>query len=109
MTEKSLEQAKRENMRWRILVALNAGRPYGVLETVLWRVLNDIELFATISELRRELDYLRDKELVNIQELPPEDVQGGQWTADLSPDGVDVVEYTLPCPAGIARPPKYWT
>jgi len=57
----------------------------------------------TQMELRRELGYLEDRELVIVtgRDSP-------QWHAKLSRHGVDVVEYTVECHAGIARPQKYW-
>lgn len=73
----------------------------GVSENVLLTVLNDMDLQVTSSELRRELDYLRDRNLVTIKgEDQP------FWSADLTRYGVDIVEYTVECHPGIARPPK---
>jgi len=34
--------------------------------------------------------------------------EGAPWTAELTRHGVDVVEYTVECEPGIARPKKYW-
>lgn len=103
MHEVDLEKAQREDARWRILRALDAGRPLPVAETVLFRVLVDSSLPISPAGLRRELDYLRDKGLV---ELSGED--GPVWAAALTGMGVDVVEYAVAVPAGIARPPKWW-
>ncbi|HEU4601565.1 MAG TPA: cytoplasmic protein [Steroidobacteraceae bacterium] len=96
------EKAQREEARWRILRALDAGRPGAVSETILFRVLKDIKLPISPKGLRRELDYLRDRELITIV-----DEDGPTWSAELTRIGVDVVEYTVPCDAGIARPPKW--
>jgi len=38
-----LEQKEREEARWRILRVLDAGRPVGVNESILWRVLHDVK------------------------------------------------------------------
>lgn len=102
MHEVDLEKAQREEIRWRILKTLDAGRPLPVVETIILRVLQDINLPATPSSLRRELDYLRDRTLI---ELHCEDCP--TWTAELTRTGVDVVEYTVPCEPGIARPKKW--
>ena len=61
MHDVDLEKAHREETRWRILRALDAGRPLQVSETVIFRALADASLPISPAELRRELDYLRDK------------------------------------------------
>ena len=99
----NLEQRQREEARWRILRVLDAGRPIGVSETIVWRVLTDVKLSMTVNALRRELSYLRDRGLLEIEGEHEE-----TWYARLTASGVDVVEYTAPAPPGIARPRKYW-
>ncbi|ERB06718.1 hypothetical protein [Escherichia coli] len=59
---------------------------------------------TTQLELRRELDYLADRKMVELERRP-----SGDWFADLSRLGVDIVEYTVECGPGIARPEKYWS
>jgi DNA-binding transcriptional ArsR family regulator len=103
MHEVDLEKAQREETRWRILRALDAGRPLSVSETVLFRALSDASLPISPVSLRRELDYLRDKNLIKLSG------EGGPvWAAELTGLGVDVVEYTIPAPPGIARPKRWW-
>jgi hypothetical protein len=97
-----LEQKQREEARWRILRVVDAGRPIAVSEQIIWRVLADIKLSLSLNAVRRELAYLRD---LNLLELEGE---GGEtWFAKLTAPGVDVVEYNFPSPAGVARPRKY--
>ena len=96
----SLERARREEIRWRLLVGLDAGRPYPVNERILFRLLHDVQLPLTPNELRRELDYLKDRGLVSLVGEAEND-----WNAELTRHGVDVVEYTVDCQPGIARPP----
>ena len=98
-----LEQRQREEARWRILRVVDAGRPVAVSEQIVWRVLTDIKLALSLNQLRRELSYLHDLGLI---ELEGED--SDIWFAKLTAQGVDVVEYTAKAPAGIARPRKYW-
>ncbi|QBP09840.1 hypothetical protein [Cupriavidus metallidurans] len=98
-----LEKARRETLRWRILVALNVSRPEPVDEGLLLSVLTDTKLQVSTRELRRELDYLAERELATLQGK-----DGPLWMAGLTRHGVDVVEYTVECQPGIARPPKYW-
>jgi hypothetical protein len=101
MNKIDLERAQREEARWRILRVLDIGRPRGMAETVIWRTLNDIELPITPPGVRRELHYLRDRGLITITGEDAETL-----VAALTGNGVDVVEYTVACQPGIARPPK---
>jgi len=98
-----LEQRLREEARWRILRVVDAGRPVAVCEQIVWRVLTDIKLGLSLNQVRRELSYLRD---LGLLELEGED--SDIWFAKLTALGVDVVEYTAKAPAGVARPRKYW-
>lgn len=98
-----LEQKRREEARWRILRVVDAGRPIAVSEQIIWRVLADIKLALTLNSVRRELTYLRDSGLLEL-----EGEQSETWFARLTASGVDVVEYNFPSPAGVARPRKYW-
>lgn len=98
-----LEQKQREDARWRILRVVDAGRPSAVSEQIIWRVLADIRLPFSLIVVRRELSYLADLGLVEL-----EGQDGGVWFARLTACGVDVVEYNQAAPAGVARPRKYW-
>jgi predicted ArsR family transcriptional regulator len=98
-----LEQKQREEARWRILRVLDAGRPIAVSENIIWRVLNDIRLPLSMTNVRRELDYLRK---LGLAEVEGEDADS--WYARLTARGVDVVEYTVAAPPGVGRPRKYW-
>ena len=97
-----LEQKEREEARWRILRVLDAGRPIGVNESILWRVLHDVKIGLSRIQMRRELEYLQDLGLAKL-----EDIETETPSAKLTAHGVDVVEYTVDSPPGIARPKKY--
>jgi hypothetical protein len=97
-----LERAQREEIRWRILKVLDAGRPLPVSESLILRTLQDVSLPVTAAVLRRELDYLEDRKLVTIASRT-----GPVWSAELTHYGVDLVEYTIDCFPGIARPAKW--
>lgn len=101
----SIDQAKvrRESLRWLILLTLNNARPIGAYEGPILSVAQSEYPDATPLELRRELDYLADRELLSLRKEP-----GGKWFADLTRFGTDVAEYTVDCDPGIARPAKYW-
>lgn len=103
MRELDLEKAARESTRWYILKALDAGRPYSVGEDVLLRALVDSKFHLTPRQIRIELDYLADRKLIDLK---GKDEESEHWEAELTAIGVDVVEYTVPCNPGIARPPK---
>ncbi|MDR1063055.1 MAG: hypothetical protein LBL48_03860 [Azoarcus sp.] len=95
---------RREFSRWIILVTLNNSRPLGTSETNVLTVVRAEFPDMGRDELRRELDYLKDRYLVAIK--PPPD--GSPWHCDLTRHGVDIVEYTVDVHPGIARPEKYW-
>ncbi len=97
-----LEKGRRENLRWLILITLNAARPIGAAEALIATCVADVQQQVTTVELRRELDYLADRGLIEIER------NGPQWHCNLTRCGVDVVEYTVECDPGIARPQKYW-
>jgi len=98
-----IEKHKRESLRWLILETLNSARPIGAGEGLILNVVNEIQGQVTHLELRRELDYLQDRELVCVTGK-----DSAVWHAELNRHGVDVVEYTVECDPGIARPRKYW-
>ncbi len=94
-----LEQIQRRDMRWRILRILYFAVPLGTTSRVIWLALTDMEYQILQAAVYRELDYLEGLGLVEILNRGK-----SQWSAKLSSAGVDVVEYTTSCPAGIARP-----
>jgi len=96
-------KARREHLRWLILLTLNNARPIGAYEGPVLSVAQSEYPDATALELRRELDYLDDRELVKVTKKPD-----GRWFSELTRYGVDVAEYTVDCDPGIARPVKYW-
>jgi hypothetical protein len=95
-------KTRRESMRWLIILTLNNARPIGAYEELVLSTVQGMFPDGTGLEVRRELDYLADRELVELRKEP-----GGRWFADLSRNGVDVAEYTVECDPGIARPAKY--
>ena len=105
MPEHQIDHARlrREALRWLILLTLNNARPIGAFEGLILSVAQSEYPDATPLELRRELDYLHERQLVKIDKQPT-----GRWHAELTRDGVDVAEYTVTCEPGIARPAKYW-
>ena len=101
----NLDQGKvrREALRWLILLTLNNARPIGAFEGPILSVAQSEYPDATAHELRRELDYLNERDLVKLTKQP-----SGKWFGELTRYGVDVAEYTIDCDPGIARPVRYW-
>ena len=97
------EKSRRETLRWLILLTLNAARPLGASETVMMDTVRHVIPDSTHRELRNELDYLAERELLHLDGR-----NSPQWRAKLTRFGTDVAEYTVDCDPGIARPPKYW-
>lgn len=98
-----LARVRREALRWLILLTLNNARPLGCAEGPILSVAQTQYPDASPLEIRRELDYLDDRKLVEIKKAP-----SGPWHAELTRHGVDVAEYTVDVEPGIARPAKYW-
>ena len=98
-----MAKLRRESIRWTILLTLNNGRPAKVHEKIVLSVLRSEFPDATQNEARREMEYLDGRALIKIMKAPD-----GVWSAKLSRDGVDVVEYTVDVEPGIARPEKYF-
>lgn len=99
-----MQKVRREDIRWQILLTLNNARPIGAYEEVVLAVIRATYPDATPLEARRELDYLSDRDLVDLRKDPD-----GRWFSDLTRTGIDVAEYTVDCDPGIARPTKYWS
>lgn len=97
------DKTRREHMRWVLMLTLNNARPLGCHDSTALITVQGIYEDATQLEVRRELDYLASRKLVEIERTPD-----GYWFAKLTRFGVDIVEYTAHCEPGIARPKKYW-
>lgn len=98
-----MAKIRRETVRWIVLLTLNNARPSGIFETTVLAVVQAEYPDSTREEVRRELDYLNDRDLIEIDHRPD-----GRWFCKLGRYGVDVVEYTVACEPGIARPEKYF-
>ncbi|WP_336937059.1 hypothetical protein [Acinetobacter modestus] len=98
-----IAKARRESMRWQLLNALNKARPLGAMDVLLLSVMQAIYPDSSVNELHTQLEYLADRKLLELTKQPD-----GHWHSKLTHYGVDIVEYTVDCYAGIARPAKYW-
>jgi len=102
MTEHA--KIRRETLRWYLLLALGNARPEDLAEEIVQSTMRAIYPDATPVEVRRELDYLAGRDLVALRKEP-----SGRWWSRLTRHGMDLVEYTIDCEPGIARPTKYWS
>lgn len=93
---------RRESIRWIILLALNNARPDWVVDSIVVTTVQGIHPDATELEVRREIDYLTDRQLASVDKTPT-----NLWCCALTRHGVDVVEYTVDVEPGIARPQYY--
>ncbi len=91
-----------ERIRWYCLVTIDAGRPEAVRESLILRTLQDSELDVTATLLKRELDYLEERQLIHVYGRGTND----GWSVKLTSVGIDLVDYSIPCNPGIARPPR---
>lgn len=91
---------RREGLRWNILKMLHMSAPYTAGESQIINVMRGIYADISPDELRKQLDYLADRGLIDVVKAPH-----GQWFADIGRFGTDIVEYTVDCDPGIARPP----
>jgi len=92
-------RARREAIRWHLLSAINLSRPVGINTAALLPIVQSVYLDATHQEIRRELDYLEEREMVRIARDPLD-----HWFVDLTRLGIDFVEYTVDAQPGVARP-----
>jgi len=100
-THEDLMQAQRRMVRYRVLKILDAGRPLPVGEGLIKDILGDADLEATSQDIKKALQYLCDKNFVEIKKMP------GYWEARLLPFGVDYLENPDIEETGIARPASF--
>ena len=101
MSEIDLEKARREELRWLILRTLYAAQPIGTSETLIRITVDPIVTGATELEVRNNLDYLAQRKLIKVEKNRP------VWFSKIDRYGIDIVEYTVDCDPGIARPAKW--
>lgn len=92
-------KARRENIRWFLLVTANVSRPAGIYTEAMLPIIQATYPDATHKEVRVQLDYLEERNLVKITRDGMD-----RWFVELTRYGIDLVEYTLPVEPGIARP-----
>ena len=94
-----MQKARREAIRWHLLNTAYLSRPYGIYTEAMLPIVQAVYPAATHLEIRQELDYLEERELVHIKRDGLD-----RWMVDLTRTGVDCCEYTIDCQPGISRP-----
>jgi hypothetical protein len=91
----------REFIRWMILRMLYACRPGAANETIILRVLQNLDFDCELDDVRQAFDYMRSVGLAESH--------SGRtgWRARLTTLGVAVAEYGTGAPAGIGRPRRW--
>ncbi|MBL8471362.1 MAG: hypothetical protein JNM98_06140 [Rhodocyclaceae bacterium] len=88
-------------IRWRLMRCLYLAGGLPTAEGICARHLADMGYASDPHTVRRQLDYLERRSMVEIV-----DRAATHWLARLTRPGTDVVEYSVDCRPGIARPPK---
>lgn len=101
MSEQSSTETARVG-RWYILVALHTSGHVGCDEVWIRHSLQSIfPLTTTVQWVRDQLDYLKRRNLITIKRR-----HGQSWWVNLDRYGYDLVEGSVECDPGIARPPQ---
>lgn len=94
-----IAKIRREDIRWHLLQAINLSRPVGIYTEPLLVIVRSVYPDATHQEVRLNLDYLEEREMVRITKDAMD-----RWMVDLTRTGIDFVEYTIEAQPGVARP-----
>ncbi len=94
-----LDKARREEVRWLVLRALYSAQEIGTSEAILRNTVESVVPYVTEMEIRRAMDYLAERELITIDSR-----NKPVWFGKINRHGIDVVEGTVECHPGIARP-----
>lgn len=100
MSNIDVQKFKLQEARWRILRVLDQVRPEGANDAMIVFALEGAAIRLDAAGVHRELSYLADKGLVKYDQTD----EG--WYAKLTATGVEVVDYSIPAPTGIARPKR---
>ncbi len=79
--------ARRKDIRVIAFAAIDAGHPIGANESLILRVLGNVAIACSESELRRELCYLEDKGIIRLDRL-----DGAPWLARLVGPATGIAE-----------------
>jgi hypothetical protein len=92
-------KARRETLRWMLLRTLHISEPQGMNIEAIVPVVSSVYEDVTALEVERAAHYLASRDLLTIKQEP-----AGRKYCRLTRYGIDIVEYTVDCEPGIARP-----
>ena len=98
-----LEQARKRMARWRVMKTLDIGRPLPIGEGLMLEGIADADLELTITQLKRNLQYLEGKDYVKLTMIKQPGDHDHIEIA-LTAKGIDFVEGSIADDPGIARP-----
>lgn len=99
MMKQLSEKIRREAIRWHLLQIADVARPQGIYTEAMLPIIRSVYPDSTESEIRRQLDYLEERDLIKVHKDGMD-----RWVVELTRYGIDMVEYTIDCQPGIARP-----
>jgi len=99
MTPTQIAHARRGAIRWHLLSSAEVSSPQGINTLALLAIVRSVYPDATHQEIRKELNYIEERGLAEIQRDPLDN-----WFVQLTRDGMDVAQYTVDCDPGIDRP-----
>jgi len=96
-----VKHARQKMIRYRLLKVLDASRPNPLGEGLIKQVLVDVDLDASLQDVRKAMQYLEDKKFIEVtHEL-------SHWLGRLLPDGVDFLESPDATDNGISKPEDF--
>jgi hypothetical protein len=93
-----LRLAEVQSIRRSILRILHNSQPFGANEDTIKTALYGGGFILLPNEIRKQLEYLDNLKTIEII-----DRDRRTWAAKILPYGVDIVEFAVKAPAGIAR------
>lgn len=93
-----LRLAEVQSIRRNILRLLHYSQPIGANEKTIKNALYGGGFILLENEVRKHLEYLDNLKAIEIV-----DRDRATWAAKILPYGVDIVEFAVKAPAGIAR------
>lgn len=88
-------------LRWTLLRTIMVGGHMGATDRMCVEVARAEFLAVTRQLVRDELHYLETRKLVEVTRS-----EVSAWRVTLTRYGRDLVDYTVDCEPGIARPPR---
>ena len=103
MSLQQLDLERKRLQRMRVLQTLYNNRPNTTGDGLLRQALkHDIDLGFTHNSIRKSLDYLEQRKLVEITDRTDQ-----AWMAKITADGIDHIDGIGPDVPGVAKPDEF--